>query len=227
MKRTHGIGKWGWIVAALALLTAAAAIVMSRAGVRPNLSYSPFLDRVDARNVAAVTLRGTEIDARLRHAIGAAPGVTASTEFASRVPDFGDASLIPLLRRHAVMIDVSAPSPWTWLLDRVPWPMLLFLAALLGAAAVRIVRGWHGQAGPRLSAAGADDGADGGTGGKAARGGRQDQRWRRQRQGDSVEMKPAVGASRTASLPRWASAASPRFPNRVLVPDQAEVASPA
>jgi hypothetical protein len=127
---------------------------MGRAGDRPNLSYGAFLDQVDAGNVAAVTFRGTEIDARLRHAIGAAPGAAASAEFASRIPDFGDASLIPLLRRHAVTIDVTAPSSWTWLLDHVPWPMLLFLVALLGAAAVRIVRGSHDPAGSGLPAGG-------------------------------------------------------------------------
>jgi len=36
------------------------------------------------------------------------------------VPDFGDSALIPLLRKQQVVIEVSAPSPWTSVLAHVP-----------------------------------------------------------------------------------------------------------
>lgn len=153
MKRVHRIPRWGWIAAGVLLLAMAAIISISRAGHVPALSYGAFLDQVDGGNVAAVTFHGTEIDVRLRRTIVEVSTAKPSADFTSRVPDFGDPSLIPLLRRDHVAIDIAAPSSWTWLLDRVPWPMLLFVAALLLAAVLRLVRGVQ-VAGPGLAAAG-------------------------------------------------------------------------
>lgn len=138
------IPRWGWIAAAAALLALAAAIAVGvgDAGHPAALSYSTFLDQVDAGNVAAVTFRGTEIDGRLIH-----PADASADDFTSRAPDFGDPSLIPLLRQRHVAIDVATPSSWTWLLERVPWPMLAFLGVMLVAALVRIVRGSRGRTG--------------------------------------------------------------------------------
>lgn len=144
------IPKRGWIAVAVALLVlavAVAAVVAGGAGRVAALSYGAFLDQVDAGNVAAVTFQGTAIDGRLRRPLAAATaqGAAASAEdFTSRVPDFGDPELIPMLRQHRVAIDVASPSSWTWLLERVPWPMLLFIVALLVAGFVRLVRGSHG-----------------------------------------------------------------------------------
>lgn len=138
MKRVHRIPRRGWIAAGVLLSAMAALISISRAGHVPTLSYGAFLDQVDGGNVAAVTFHGTEIDVRLRRAIVEVSMAKPSADFTSRVPDFGDPSLIPLLRRNHVAIDVVAPSSWTWLLDRVPWPMLLFVAALLLAGALRL-----------------------------------------------------------------------------------------
>lgn len=51
----------------------------------------------------------------------------------------------------------SAPSAWTSVLARIPWPMLVFLGVVLVAALVRLVRGGKapsGSAAPTLPAHG-------------------------------------------------------------------------
>ena len=155
----HRIAKRGWIAAAAGaavLLALAVALAVGRAGRPAALSYGAFLDQVDVGNVVAVTFQGTMIEGRLRHspAAAGAQGAASAKDFTSRVPDFGDPSLIPLLRRHGVAIDVAAPSSWTWLLERVPWPMLLFVVALVVAAFVRLVRGSHDRSGIGLGSGG-------------------------------------------------------------------------
>lgn len=144
MNRWPRISKWGWMALGVVLLAAAGVMAVVRVVHAPSLTYGAFLDEVDSGNVAAVTFRGTEIDVQLRHAIAGTPTATPSKDFTSRMPDFGDPSLIPLLRRGHVAIDVAAPSSWAWLLARVPWPMLLFIVALLVAAVLRLARGAHG-----------------------------------------------------------------------------------
>ncbi len=110
------------------------------------MTYGAFLDRLDAGNVASVTFVGTDIEGQLRHPIAGARDAAAGPAFGSRVPDFGDPALIAELRRHHVAIAAATPSPWAWLLARVPLPMLLFLAAMVIAAFVRVVCGARGAA---------------------------------------------------------------------------------
>jgi hypothetical protein len=108
----------------------------------PVTPYGVFLDQLDAGNVASVTFEGNEIRGRFRSPIGGTTdnGVAQKDVFRSRVPDFGDPALIGELRKQRVAIDVGTPSPWTWLLGRVPWPMLAFLAVMLVAALARMLR---------------------------------------------------------------------------------------
>jgi hypothetical protein len=40
-----------------------------------------------------------------------------------------------------VVIDVYVPSSWTWLLGMVPFPILIFLGAIIVGGLVRLVRG--------------------------------------------------------------------------------------
>jgi len=114
--------------------------------------YSTFLDQVEAGNVASVTFQGTEIHGRYKHPLDSAPsgGTVPRDTFSSRVPDFGDPTLIPALRKQHVAIDVSPPSQWAALLARIPWPMLLFLGAVMIAALVRLLRGGKVQSGPAV-----------------------------------------------------------------------------
>ena len=131
-----------WLLAVV-LLGALVYFVAKETGRPAPMPYGAFLDQVEAGNVASATFHGTEIDGRFKHALSAGlpTGTSQRDRFRSRVPDFGDPGLIPELRKEHVAIDVSAPSQWTSLLARVPWPLLLILAAALVAAVVRIVRG--------------------------------------------------------------------------------------
>jgi hypothetical protein len=69
--------------------------------------YGTFLDQLDAGNVASVTLQGTEIKGRYKQPLNAAATEAAQANtFRSRVPDFGDSSLIPA---HVIII-LDAPA---------------------------------------------------------------------------------------------------------------------
>jgi hypothetical protein len=147
-----------WFIAIAALVLLIFAIV-EMDGRTPATPYGVFLDQVAAGNVASVTFQGTEITGRFKRPVGetATSGAPLRDVFHSRVPDFGDPTLIPELRRQQVVIDVTTPSPWTWLLGRVPWPMLAILAVMLIAAISRLLRGGRalpGPAGPAMPAHG-------------------------------------------------------------------------
>jgi cell division protease FtsH len=99
--------------------------------------YSTFLDQVEAGKIASVTIEGTEIHGRFKQPLDG----TQRDTFHTRVPDFGDPTLVAELRKQRVTINVAAPSAWNWLLGRVPWPMLIFVGAIFVAGVVRLVRG--------------------------------------------------------------------------------------
>ena len=153
---THAIGHcerpwWKrppvWFIAIAAVLVLIF-FAVEMGGREPAIPYGTFLDQLDAGNIASVAFQGTDIHGRFKHPVGdASGGGSAQREvFHSRVPDFGDPALIPELRRQRVAIDVTSPSPWAWLLGRIPWPMLVILAVVLVAVVVRMLRG--GQVGP-------------------------------------------------------------------------------
>jgi hypothetical protein len=130
-----------WFIAIVGVVLLIVAIV-EMDGRAPVTPYGVFLDQLAAGNVASVTFQGTEINGRFKRPPAQATGGAPLREvFHSRVPDFGDLSLIPELRRQQVVIDVAAPSLWTWLLGRVPWPMLAIVAVMLVAAFARLLRG--------------------------------------------------------------------------------------
>jgi ATP-dependent Zn protease len=141
---------WFIGIVAVALVVVAVIEGTEKAAVTP---YSAFLDQLEAGNVASVTFQGTEIDGRFKQAASNAPstGKAQSDAFRTHVPDFGDPALIPELRRQHVVIDVSAPSPWTSVLARIPWPMLILVGAILVAGLVRLVRGGKARSGPAAS----------------------------------------------------------------------------
>lgn len=125
-----------WFIAIAALIILAV-FAIEQINQRPAMPYGTFLDQVEAGNVASVGFQGTQITGRFKQ----------GDSFRSRVPDFGDRSLIPELRKQHVAIDVTSPSAWGWLLGRVPWPMLIVLGALLVAGLVRMLRGGKAQPG--------------------------------------------------------------------------------
>ncbi|OGP20373.1 MAG: hypothetical protein A2038_01245 [Deltaproteobacteria bacterium GWA2_57_13] len=133
---------WFIAIAAVLLLIVVGTQIKTADKAAPT-PYSAFLDQLEAGNVASVTFRGTEIHGRFKRSADSAQHDT----FTTRVPDFGDPTLIPELRKQHVAINVSAPSPWTSVLARIPWPMLVFLGVVLVAGLVRLVRGGKAQSG--------------------------------------------------------------------------------
>lgn len=137
-----------WLLG-IALLGLAAFGIVEMIGRPAVTPYGTFLDQLDAGNVASVTFQGTQIEGRFKHPVGntAANGAAEQSIFRSRVPEFGDPMLLPELRKAHVAIDVVSSSNWTSWLARLPWPMVVFLAFILIAGFVRLVRGGSVQSG--------------------------------------------------------------------------------
>jgi hypothetical protein len=139
-----------WFIAIIAVLILLAVVVLEKAGnptQMPYIPYSTFLDQVEAGNVASVTFQGTDISGRYKQPVDSTQPVT----FSSRVPDFGDSTLIQELRAQHVVIDTASPPQWTSLISRLPWPMLFFLGVAIIAGLVGLLRRRKVQSGSTAS----------------------------------------------------------------------------
>ena len=137
---------WFIAIAAVLLLIGVGIEIRTGGRVAP-MAYGAFLDQVDAGAIASVTIQGTEIRGRFKQP----PNSLPREPFDTRVPDFGDITLIPELRKQHVAIEVNAPSPWTSVLAHLPWPMLVILGVALVAGAIRLARGGTGRSGSSAS----------------------------------------------------------------------------
>lgn len=137
---------WFIAIAAAVLLGVAVVRQTEQPAATP---YSTFLDQLEAGKIASVTFEGTDIVGRFKPRSDNSPSSrTAQRDsFRSRVPDVGDPTLIPVLRKQRVAIDAASPSAWSWLLGRVPWPMLIFVGLMLVIGFIRLLRGGKAQAG--------------------------------------------------------------------------------
>jgi ATP-dependent Zn protease len=137
-----------WFIGVVLVLLVVFAIV-EMAGRPAAIPYGAFLDQLDAGNVATVTFQGTQIEGRFKHPVGVtgSGGTEQRDVFRSRIPDFGDQTLLPELRKQHVAIDVASSSQWTSWLGRLPWPMFVFLGAIVIAGLVRLARGGKAQSG--------------------------------------------------------------------------------
>ncbi|MBI4194048.1 MAG: ATP-dependent metallopeptidase FtsH/Yme1/Tma family protein [Betaproteobacteria bacterium] len=128
-------------------------VAVEKSGKTALMPYSAFLDQLEAGNVATVTFKGAEINGRLKRPLDSPlPTGTAQRDtFRSAVPEVGDPTLVPELHRQHVVIDVTVPSAWTWLLGRVPWPMLILVGAMLIVGFIKLVREGKAQSGPAAS----------------------------------------------------------------------------
>jgi ATP-dependent Zn protease len=140
-----------WLLGVVLVALAVFGIIemIGRPAVTP---YGTFLDQLDAGNVASVTFQGTQIEGHYKNPTGntALNDATQQTAFRSRVPEFGDANLLAELRKQHVAIDVVASSNWTSWVGRLPWPMVIFMAFILIAGFVRLVRGGSAQSGSAM-----------------------------------------------------------------------------
>jgi hypothetical protein len=142
-----------WVVAIAAVLALIAVAVIEKVGKPAPMPYSAFLDQLDVGSVASITFQGTEIDGRFKRPLDSAiaTGTGQQDTFSSRVPDFGDPTLIPELHKQHVVIDVHLATQWTRLFVGLPWPMLFILGAALIAGLVRLVRGGKAEMGAAMS----------------------------------------------------------------------------
>jgi ATP-dependent Zn protease len=137
-----------WFIAVAAvLLLIGVGIEIDKTSKTAPTSYGAFLDQLEAGTVASVTIQGTEIRGRFKQP----PNSVQRDTFSTLAPDFGDPALIPELRKQHVAIEVSAPSPWTSVLAHVPWPMLVFLGAVLVVGLIRLARGGTARSGAPTS----------------------------------------------------------------------------
>ncbi|MDR3531151.1 MAG: ATP-dependent metallopeptidase FtsH/Yme1/Tma family protein [Rhodopila sp.] len=132
-----------WVLAVVAIVLLAFSLVGS-AGRPPMISYGVFLDQLDAANVASVIFHGTEIDGRFKHpaAIGRSSGATPGEAFRSRMPDFGDPTLLSDLRQQHVAIDVASSAPMaSWLEGSAPAVLVIVGAILFAKPGILIFGG--------------------------------------------------------------------------------------
>ena len=140
-----------WVVAVI-LIAFAIFGVREAANRPPRISYGEFLIQLDASNIANVTFAGTQVEGNFKHSIAQAPvnGTAAQTTFRSQVPDFGDPTLLPQLRKQKVPISVTSSSSYWFGTTAVVGgiaaillakPMLLVIGAAFIAGLFRVARG--------------------------------------------------------------------------------------
>jgi len=123
-----------WFIAIAVVLLMGVMFETRETGKTAPLPYSSFLDQLEAGTVASVTIQGSVIHGRFKPL----PNGAQRDAFNTRAPDFGDPALITELRKQHILIEISAPSPWTSLFAHLPWPMLAFLAVALIAGLIRL-----------------------------------------------------------------------------------------
>ncbi len=74
------------------------------------VSYTTFVEQVNANNVESVTINGYTITGVFKSPVPSADGTTTSTQFTTTVPQFGNNDIIPLLQGHHVAITVQPSS---------------------------------------------------------------------------------------------------------------------
>ena len=94
------------------------------------MPYSAFKAEIAANNVKEVQLRGREVDGSLNKRAPSQPSNIQGTHFHTRVPDFGDDTLLPALEQHGVKVTVAAASGGGWsalLIGILPWLLMILL----------------------------------------------------------------------------------------------------
>ncbi len=129
---------------------------LPRRATQVALPYSEFLSQTRAGNVSEIHIAGDAITGRLAHAIGWPQGAkTGTSQQAATYSAFrttfpaavGDATLLPLLDLHKVVVDVSSPSPsWFNIILSSGLPVILMLGVLfwIGRQAARNQAGVFG-----------------------------------------------------------------------------------
>jgi cell division protease FtsH len=94
------------------------------------ISYTRLKALVDQGEVAEVTLRGENVEGRLKRSLPLGPAQEPGERFRARLPDFGDESLLGLLERTEVEVRVEEPE------REIHWPSILLMSLPLVILAV-------------------------------------------------------------------------------------------
>jgi cell division protease FtsH len=128
-----GFGAMGWSLA-FVLLLLVLAVVMRNIGSfdgAHEVSYTQFKTLVEDGEVVEVRLRGANAEARLRRALSLGPEGREGERLRTRIPVFGDETLLPLLETRGVDVVVEEPeSEISWLTTLLLSAPLVILVAL-------------------------------------------------------------------------------------------------
>jgi cell division protease FtsH len=135
-----------WTIFAVLLAWNLLTFLAPRGPATITLSYSQFLDQVNAGNVQSVTISGQAVEGRLKKAIPV-PGATpvpaatpgqktqppASDRFSTTLPMTNDPALLPLLEKEGVDISAVDTSNGSWLITLLAnaLPLLLLVGLML------------------------------------------------------------------------------------------------
>ncbi|HLH71788.1 MAG TPA: ATP-dependent zinc metalloprotease FtsH [Chloroflexota bacterium] len=135
-----------WTIFAVLLAWNLLTFLAPRGPATITLSYSQFLDQVNAGNVQSVTISGQAVEGRLKKAIPV-PGATpvpaatpgqktqppASDRFSTTLPMTNDPALLPLLEKEGVDISAVDTSNGSWLITILAnaLPLLLLVGLML------------------------------------------------------------------------------------------------
>ena len=118
---------------------------------RYDVPYSRFLALVRDGNVAQITLHDKRIDGTLKSNMAIGPQNAEAMHFSSRIPDIGDARLLPLLEQHGVKLQAAGADQagilQTVLLGLLPWLFLIALFVWISRSATRGMGGRFGGGG--------------------------------------------------------------------------------
>ncbi len=127
-----------WVLVAL-LLTGGliVGLLSSSRQANQHVSYSTFVQQVTIDNVRSVTITGYDVTGAFKSSIPSADGKRSITDFATTMPEFGDAELLALLGQHHVVVDVQPVNTWgmAWLILGLAGPLILVL--MLGRWAIK------------------------------------------------------------------------------------------
>jgi cell division protease FtsH len=115
------------------------------------ITYSQFKTFVQSDRVVEVVIKGLVIEGRFNVATPIGPQQEEASDFSTRMPDFGDESLIPMLEAHKVNITIAEAKGrgivTTLLLGLLPWLLLLLFFYFIYTRAARNLGGRLGGAG--------------------------------------------------------------------------------
>ncbi len=147
---------WFWWIVALGLIIWNVWLLWPNSQPQANIPYSTFLDQVQTGNVTSVHITGDQITGEFAKPFPWSNNQPAAAPTASSTPSaptstflafsttfpqaVGDSSLMPLLRDHAVTVNVTTPStPWfiTLLTDGLPILLLVGVLVWMGRQAAQ------------------------------------------------------------------------------------------